>query len=161
VFVPSTYSTLLPLTSLTVYLLHAFDYCPHNPVICLSLAIASIGRAMQRQADNRHHLIAQVCLSSAVVREICDNGFLGHGFSNSLSLASRRRFTRRSRLQHWSCISPSRYVQHNSWGLLCSKVRAGLLSHAVKHYKRTLDLIERKLQANPNVSSLIIILHSY
>lgn len=43
-----------------VYLLHAYDYCPHDPVICLSLAIASIGRAMQRQADNRHHLIAQV-----------------------------------------------------------------------------------------------------
>lgn len=29
-------------------------------MICLSAAIASMGRAMQRQADNRHHLIAQV-----------------------------------------------------------------------------------------------------
>lgn len=28
-------------------------------MICLNLAIASIGRAMQRQADNRHHLITQ------------------------------------------------------------------------------------------------------
>lgn len=28
-------------------------------MICLSLAIASVGRAMQRQSDNRHHLIAQ------------------------------------------------------------------------------------------------------
>lgn len=26
----------------------------------MSLAIASIARAMQRQADNRHHMIAQV-----------------------------------------------------------------------------------------------------
>ncbi|KAJ7594254.1 hypothetical protein C8J56DRAFT_926291 [Mycena floridula] len=41
------------------YLLHSYDYCPDDPVICLSLAIASIGRAMQRQADNRHHLISQ------------------------------------------------------------------------------------------------------
>lgn len=41
------------------YLLHAYDFCPHDPLICLCLAIASIGRAMQRQADNRHHLIAQ------------------------------------------------------------------------------------------------------
>ncbi|THV03835.1 TPR-like protein [Dendrothele bispora CBS 962.96] len=41
------------------YLLHAYDYCPNDPMICLSLAIASIGRAMQRQSDNRHHLIAQ------------------------------------------------------------------------------------------------------
>ena len=43
-----------------VYLLHAYDYCPHDPMICLCLAIASIGRAMQRQADNRHHMITQV-----------------------------------------------------------------------------------------------------
>lgn len=43
-----------------VYLLHAYDYCPHDPMICLCLAIASMGRAMQRQADNRHHLITQV-----------------------------------------------------------------------------------------------------
>jgi len=41
------------------YLLHAFDYCPEDPMICLCLAIASIGRAMQRQSDNRQHLIAQ------------------------------------------------------------------------------------------------------
>ncbi|KAI9443193.1 TPR-like protein [Lactarius indigo] len=41
------------------YLLHAYDYCPNDPMICLGLAIASMGRAMQRQSDNRHHLIAQ------------------------------------------------------------------------------------------------------
>ena len=42
-----------------VYLLHAYDYSPDDPVLCLLLAIASLGRAMQRQADNRHHLVAQ------------------------------------------------------------------------------------------------------
>ncbi|KAG6843906.1 hypothetical protein H0H87_011895, partial [Tephrocybe sp. NHM501043] len=41
------------------YLLHAYDYCPQDPMVCLCLAIASIGRAMQRQSDNRHHLITQ------------------------------------------------------------------------------------------------------
>ncbi|KAH9921621.1 TPR-like protein [Fomitopsis serialis] len=41
------------------YLLHAYDYCPDDPLICLCLAIASFGRAMQRQADNRNHLITQ------------------------------------------------------------------------------------------------------
>lgn len=41
------------------YLLHAYDYSPDDPMICLSLAIASIGRAMQRQSDNRHHLVTQ------------------------------------------------------------------------------------------------------
>ena len=29
-------------------------------MICLCLAIASVGRAMQRQSDNRHHLVVQV-----------------------------------------------------------------------------------------------------
>ncbi|KAF8957215.1 hypothetical protein BDZ97DRAFT_1924824 [Flammula alnicola] len=41
------------------YLLHAYDYCPDDPMICLCLAIASVGRAMQRQSDNRHHLVIQ------------------------------------------------------------------------------------------------------
>ncbi|ESK86429.1 TPR-like protein [Moniliophthora roreri MCA 2997] len=41
------------------YLLHSYDCCPQDPMVCLCLAIASIGRAMQRQSDNRHHLITQ------------------------------------------------------------------------------------------------------
>ncbi|KAH9893442.1 TPR-like protein [Cubamyces lactineus] len=41
------------------YLLQAYDYAPDDPLVCLCLAIASIGRAMQRQSDNRHHLITQ------------------------------------------------------------------------------------------------------
>ncbi|EIN05645.1 TPR-like protein [Punctularia strigosozonata HHB-11173 SS5] len=41
------------------YLLHAVDYSVDDPVICLSMVIASLGRAMQRQADNRNHLLAQ------------------------------------------------------------------------------------------------------
>ena len=74
-----------------VYLLHAFAYCPHDPLICLCLAVASIGRAMQRQADNRHHLITQVrcfvyggCPLTITCR-------LGRGFPHSLSRASYRR----------------------------------------------------------------------
>lgn len=43
-----------------VYLLQAYELCPCDPVICLCLAISSGGRAMQRQADNRHHLVTQV-----------------------------------------------------------------------------------------------------
>lgn len=35
--------------------------------MCLSLAIASVGRAMQRQSDNRHHLITQVRVRLVVV----------------------------------------------------------------------------------------------
>lgn len=54
------YFSLLTSGSDVVYLLLAYDHFPDDPVICLCLAIASFGRAMQRQADNRHHLIAQV-----------------------------------------------------------------------------------------------------
>lgn len=42
-----------------VYLLHAYDYQPNDPLVCLSLTIASLGRAMQRQSDNRNYLIVQ------------------------------------------------------------------------------------------------------
>ncbi|KAJ7485387.1 hypothetical protein FB451DRAFT_55581 [Mycena latifolia] len=41
------------------YLLHAYDLCPDDPMICLSLAMATFGRAMQRQSDNRHQLVTQ------------------------------------------------------------------------------------------------------
>jgi general transcription factor 3C polypeptide 3 (transcription factor C subunit 4) len=51
-----------------VYLLHAYDYCPNDPMVCLCLAIASIGRAMQRQSDNRHHLVTQVGRAHSVVK---------------------------------------------------------------------------------------------
>ena len=43
-----------------VYLLQAYDYAPNDPLVCLSLAVASVGRAMQRQSDNRNFLITQV-----------------------------------------------------------------------------------------------------
>ncbi|KAJ6568937.1 hypothetical protein B0H19DRAFT_1134257 [Mycena capillaripes] len=41
------------------YLLMAFDHCQEDPMISLSITAASLGRAMQRQCDNRHHLITQ------------------------------------------------------------------------------------------------------
>jgi general transcription factor 3C polypeptide 3 (transcription factor C subunit 4) len=51
---------LHPLTERVDYLLQAYENCPEDPLVCMSLAIASLSRAMQRQADNRHHMIAQV-----------------------------------------------------------------------------------------------------
>ncbi|KDN41099.1 hypothetical protein RSAG8_07653, partial [Rhizoctonia solani AG-8 WAC10335] len=41
------------------YLLKAYDMTPNDPVICLSLGTPCIGRAMQRQADNRNHMVTQ------------------------------------------------------------------------------------------------------
>ncbi|KAJ7158369.1 hypothetical protein C8R43DRAFT_995733 [Mycena crocata] len=52
------------------YLLHAYDLCPDDPMICLCLAMASLGRAMQRQSDNRHHLITQAMAVLARYRQL-------------------------------------------------------------------------------------------
>ncbi|KDQ11782.1 hypothetical protein BOTBODRAFT_113883 [Botryobasidium botryosum FD-172 SS1] len=41
------------------YLIHAYELQPLDPVICLSLAVSYLGRAMQRQSDNRHHMVAE------------------------------------------------------------------------------------------------------
>ncbi|KZV90252.1 TPR-like protein [Exidia glandulosa HHB12029] len=45
--------------SATFYMMHAFELYPKDPVVCLTLAITCLGRAMQRQADNRHYMIVQ------------------------------------------------------------------------------------------------------
>ncbi|TFY73343.1 hypothetical protein EWM64_g10669, partial [Hericium alpestre] len=49
---------------------HGYDYFKDDPLICLSLAIAYMGRAMQRQADNRHHFIAQAMAFLSQYREM-------------------------------------------------------------------------------------------
>ncbi|KAF9459393.1 hypothetical protein BDZ94DRAFT_1199583 [Collybia nuda] len=59
------------------YLLHAYDYCPDDPMICLSLAIASIGRAMQRQSDNRHHLVVQAMAFLTQYRKLRESDLQG------------------------------------------------------------------------------------
>ncbi|KAF9039812.1 hypothetical protein BJ165DRAFT_1530834 [Panaeolus papilionaceus] len=42
-----------------LYLIHAYDSYLNDLMIFLCLAIASIGWAMPRQSDNRHHLVVQ------------------------------------------------------------------------------------------------------
>ena len=59
---------------MVVYLLHAYDYCSDDPMICLCLGIASAGRAMQRQSDNRHHLVVQVRVS-IIKHSLCTSYF--------------------------------------------------------------------------------------
>ncbi|KAJ7029216.1 hypothetical protein C8F04DRAFT_1043456 [Mycena alexandri] len=45
--------------SATFYLLMAYDHCPEDPMISICITVSSLGRAVQRQCDNRHHLISQ------------------------------------------------------------------------------------------------------
>ncbi|KAK7058184.1 TPR-like protein [Favolaschia claudopus] len=51
------------------YLLMAYDYCPEDPLISLSIIVASIGRASHRQCDNRNFLVAQAMAFLARYRE--------------------------------------------------------------------------------------------
>ncbi|KAJ6622252.1 hypothetical protein B0H10DRAFT_2014932 [Mycena sp. CBHHK59/15] len=60
------------------YLLLAYDYCQADPMICLCLTVASIGRAMQRQCDNRQHLITQAMAFLSRYRDL--RGADGHNF---------------------------------------------------------------------------------
>ncbi|KZT34747.1 TPR-like protein [Sistotremastrum suecicum HHB10207 ss-3] len=46
-------------SSALFYLLQAYDYHNDDPVICLAVGVACLGRAMQRQADNRNYMITQ------------------------------------------------------------------------------------------------------
>ncbi|KZT51273.1 TPR-like protein [Calocera cornea HHB12733] len=41
------------------YFMHAYELNPYDPLLCLSVAVAYLGRSMQRQSDNRHHQIVQ------------------------------------------------------------------------------------------------------
>ena len=69
-------------------------------MICLCLAIASVGRAMQRQSDNRHHLVVQVCDVYLCYALAYLNIFynppppLGHGFSLEISKSAWRKCSR-------------------------------------------------------------------
>ncbi|KAJ7159083.1 TPR-like protein [Mycena crocata] len=51
------------------YLLMAYDYCQDDPLIALSIIVASLGRAVQRQCDNRHHLVTQAMAFLSRYRE--------------------------------------------------------------------------------------------
>ncbi|KAF7290469.1 TPR-like protein [Mycena kentingensis (nom. inval.)] len=90
------------------YLLMAHDQCPEDPAIALSLAIASLGRASQRQCDNRQHLVAQ-----------------------AMAFLSRYREHRAAAGEHaTSCeieFNLGRAFHH-----------LGLFSHAARHYERAI-----------------------
>ncbi|KAJ7754445.1 hypothetical protein B0H16DRAFT_744536 [Mycena metata] len=61
------------------YLLQAYDQCPDDPMICLSIAMASFGRAMQRQSDNRHQLVTQGMALLAKYRDLREEPLDGVG----------------------------------------------------------------------------------
>jgi hypothetical protein len=146
----------------SVYLLHAYDYCPNDPMICLGLAISSMGRAMQRQSDNRHHLIAQVNLPQ-LERRIFGSRHLTSGpyyrqwrFLRDTGHSARRTELNRTKLSITLVVRFSNSVRTSfSAGspmlLITLTIGVGLHSLAVKHYEHVLDIAERKVKINPDV----------
>ncbi|KAL5520201.1 hypothetical protein ACEPAG_9414 [Sanghuangporus baumii] len=103
------------------YLLHAYDYFPNDPLICMTLAVASLGRAMQRQSDNRNFLITQAMSFMTKYRVL-----RGSGESNP-------------------------YADEIEYNYGRAFHQIGLLSHAVKHYERVLDIVKTRQASDKNV----------
>ncbi len=96
----------------TVYSLMAYDNCREDPMICLTLAVASFGRAMQRQSDNRNYLVAQVRSPPplSVARSDSDTGLRFPELLSQAAHAKPRRSTyRRNRIQLRPRLPPIRY----------------------------------------------------
>ncbi|EIW74984.1 TPR-like protein [Coniophora puteana RWD-64-598 SS2] len=105
------------------YLLYAVKYCPIDPVLHLSIASASLGRAMQRQADNRHHLIVQAF------------GFL-----------SKYRDVRRST---YNANDATMLEVDFNFGRAFQQL--GLHSQAVTHYERVLVLADKRKEPGADI----------
>lgn len=148
--------------ALSVYLLHAYDYCPNDPMICLGLAISSMGRAMQRQSDNRHHLIAQVKLPQ-LERRILGSRHLTSGpycrqwhFLRDTGHSARRTGLNRRKLSITLVVRFNNSVRNSfsagsTTSLITPTIGVGLHSLAVKHYEHVLEIAERKIKINPDV----------
>ncbi|KAL5525422.1 TFC4 [Sanghuangporus sanghuang] len=102
------------------YLLHAYDYFPNDPLICMTLAISSLGRAMQRQSDNRNFLITQAMSFMTKYRVL-----RGPGESDP----------------------HADEIEYN-YGRAFHQI--GLLSYAVKHYERVLDIVKKRQASDKN-----------
>ena len=133
-------------SQISVYLLQAYENCRLDPMICLSLSIASMGRAMQRQADNRNYLVSQVSriavvpLMSKFLQAI---GFLSQyralrGAEDS-SYADEIEYNYGRAFHHLGQRSEKSRLY---WTRLISP--AGLLSHAVNHYEKALNIVENR-----------------
>ncbi|KAJ7192484.1 hypothetical protein GGX14DRAFT_552972 [Mycena pura] len=92
------------------YLLMAYDYCPEDPMISLCITIASLGRAAQRQCDNRHHLVTQAMAFLARYREYRGAVGVGDHHRSEIEYNVGRTFH-----------------------------QLGLFSHAAHHYERAID----------------------
>ncbi|KAH8108394.1 TPR-like protein [Phellopilus nigrolimitatus] len=99
------------------YLLHAYDYFPTDPLICLTLAVASLGRAMQRQSDNRNYLITQAM------------GFM----------------TKYRALRTTNEDDPLADEIEYNYGRAFHQL--GLFSHAITHYERVLAIVDKRQKA--------------
>lgn len=131
-------------------------------MICLGLAISSMGRAMQRQSDNRHHLIAQVILPQLERRISASSHLTSEPYYRQwrslrdIGRSARRTGLNRTKLSITLVVRFSNSVSKSfsagsPTSLITLTIDVGLHSLAVKHYEHVLDIAERKTKINPDV----------
>ncbi|KAJ6571874.1 hypothetical protein B0H19DRAFT_1131683 [Mycena capillaripes] len=106
------------------YLLRVYDSSPNDPTLCLCLAIAYFGRAMQRNSDNRHHLITQGVSFLTRYREL----------RQEPTSAGEVEFNFGRAFQQLGLTSVA------SIAYLLPDKMSGLYSYAVKHYEKVLEI---------------------
>jgi general transcription factor 3C polypeptide 3 (transcription factor C subunit 4) len=88
---------------------------------------------MQRQSDNRHHLVIQVCSSSIT-------------FASDLNSIQAMAFLSQYRKLRGEDNTEMREIEYN-FGRVFHQL--GLYSHAVKHYEHVLELAEKAGVSHP------------
>jgi general transcription factor 3C polypeptide 3 (transcription factor C subunit 4) len=94
--------SLCVVNSHPVYFFRAYEVDEYDPFLCFLIAQAYLGRALNRQSDNRNYQIGQVCRCCAMPVLTA----VGLGIHGPLQKAQPpgRCFAGRGRVQLWPCI---------------------------------------------------------
>ena len=123
--------TVLPIrSSLSVYLLRAYEVNQYDALLCLNLAQAYFGRSTNRQSDNRNYQIAQASAALSFNWSRID----GQGMA---FLTRYRKLSPR----HAEAQDEVEYNYGRSFHSI------GVLHLAVVHYERVLDSVQKRMDA--------------
>ncbi|KAJ9126054.1 hypothetical protein QFC24_002326 [Naganishia onofrii] len=105
------------------YLLRSYDENPYDPLTCLCLAHAYLGRSMQRQSDNRLHQITTGMAFMARYRKLMPT--------------------------HCSWLKPEQIAEEVDFNFGRAFQGLGMLPLAIKHYRKVLESVKTRMKASP------------
>ncbi|KAJ9118638.1 hypothetical protein QFC22_003858 [Naganishia vaughanmartiniae] len=106
------------------YLLRSYDENPYDPLTCLCLAHAYLGRSLQRQSDNRLHQITTAMAFMTRYRKLMPNN------------------------SHWLKAEEIAEEVDFNFGRAFQGLGKGMLPLAIKHYHRVLDSVRTRMRAD-------------